>query len=46
MTGCRGAWLVDKGDGGLPIAHRCLDAVQQAAFERLLVSHFPQHTPI
>jgi len=40
------AWLVDTGDGGLPIPHRCLDAVQKAAFERLLVSHFPQHTPI
>ena len=40
------AWLVDKGDGALPIPHRCLDAVQTAAFERLLVSHFPQHTPI
>jgi hypothetical protein len=40
------AWLVDKGDGGLPIPHRCLDAVQKGAFERLLVSHFPQHTPI
>ena len=40
------AWLIDKGDGGLPIPHRCLDAVQKAAFERLLVSHFPQHPPI
>jgi hypothetical protein len=40
------AWLVDKGDGGLPIPHRCLDAVQAAAFERLRVSRFPQHTPI
>jgi hypothetical protein len=42
----RGAWLVDKGDGALPIPHRCLDDVQKATFERLLVSHFPRHTPI
>lgn len=41
----RRAWLVDKGDGGLPIPHRCLDDAQQATFERLLVSHFPRHTP-
>jgi len=29
------AWLVDKGDGGLPIPFRCLDAAGQALFERL-----------
>jgi len=40
------AWLVDKGDGALPIPHRCLDDVQTATFERLLVSHFPQDTPL
>lgn len=42
----RTAWLIDKGDGGLPIPHRCLDAAQEAALEQLLVSRFPQHPPI
>ena len=42
----RDAWLVDKGEGALPIPYRCLDEAQKATFERLVVSHFPQHTPI
>ena len=42
----RDAWLVDKGEGALPIPYRCLDEAQKTTFERLVVSHFPQHTPI
>jgi len=42
----RAAWLVDKGDGALPIPHRCLGHAQQAEFERMLVSHLPHDTPI
>jgi hypothetical protein len=41
-----GAWLIDVGRGGLPLPHRCLDAAQRAAFERLLVSRFGHDTPI
>jgi YcxB-like protein len=42
----RSAYLVDKGDGGLPLPYRCFDAGQRAAFERLLLSRFPQETPV
>ena len=38
----RHAYLVDKGDGGLPLPYRCFDASQRAAFERLLLARFPQ----
>lgn len=40
----RQAWLVDKGNGGMPIPHRCLDPRQRSAFERLLVSRFGDDT--
>ena len=34
------AYLVDQGDGGLPLPYRCLSAQQRAAFEHLLRSRF------
>ena len=42
----RGAWLLDKGRGAMPVPRRCLDGAQRAAFERLLLSRFPHDTPI
>ncbi len=42
----RDAYLVDQGGGGLPLPYRCFDAGQRAAFERLLLSRFPQDTPV
>ncbi len=42
----KGAWMIDKGRGALPLPYRCLDAAQRAAFERLLVSRFGHDTPI
>lgn len=41
----RAAWLVDKGDGALPIPLRCLDASQRAAFERLAAAHVGSPNP-
>ena len=42
----RGAYLVDKGAGGLPLPYRCFDAAQREAFEQLLASRFPHDTPV
>lgn len=42
----REAYIIDKADGGLPLPYRCFDAGQRAAFERLLLSRFPQDTPV
>jgi hypothetical protein len=41
----RAAWLVDKGDGALPIPRRCLDAAQRSAFELLVATHVGPPNP-
>lgn len=38
----RDAYLINKGSGGVPLPYRCFDDAQRAAFERLLLSRFPQ----
>jgi hypothetical protein len=40
-----GAWMIDKGDGAMPLPFRCLGAAQREAFERLLASRFPPVRP-